>query len=75
MNPEYDNKSILEKIDIRMKTIQMQMEYNIHMNAPESVLANIIHVSKFWALMNEVDRDYIQDARHFVENKKRWEIK
>jgi len=75
MNPEYDNKSILEKIDIRMKTIQMQMESNIHLNAPESVLANIIHVSKFWARMNEEDRDYIQAARHYVENKKRWEIK
>jgi DNA-binding phage protein len=55
-----------------MKTIQIQMEANIHMNAAESVLANIIHVSKFWAVLNEDDRDYIQAARHHVEQKKRW---
>ena len=74
MNSKYDKKTILEKIEIRMKTIQMQMEANIHLNAPESVMENIIHVSKFWVLMNDEDRDYIQAARYYVQNRKRWEI-
>lgn len=69
-----ENTDLSEIIEIRMKTIQMQMEANIHMNSPESVMTNILSMNEFWLFLNDEDKDYIKAAKEFVQNKKYWSV-
>lgn len=74
MNSEYDNMSIRDKIKTRMDLLQVQMESGLHLTDPNTVLSNIINVSKFWSVLSEEDRDYLQVARDALEEKKKWQI-
>jgi len=66
--------SLGDKINSRMDKIQEQMEANIHLTDPDEVLNNIINVSKFWSILSEEDRDYLQAARDAIEEKIKWQI-
>lgn len=74
MDPEYDNMSIRDKIRSRIDLLQMQMEAGLHLSDPSIVLGNINNVSKFWAVLEEEDRDYLQVARDALEEKREWVI-
>jgi len=63
-----------DKIEDRMKILQMQMEANVHLNSPWSVLVNIENVSKFWSVLSEEDRDYIQAARTACDEGIKWDL-
>lgn len=67
-----NNTGIPEKIETRMKTLEMQLNANIHLSAKESVLATIYSITKFWSVLNEEDRDYIQCAQDAVESRRKW---
>jgi len=66
--------SLGDKINSRMDKIQEQMEANIHLTDPDEVLNNIVNVSKFWSILSEEDRDYLQAARDAIEEKIKWQI-
>lgn len=74
MNPEYDNLSIKDKIEARMDMLQMQMESNLHLTDPNTVKGNLLAVSKFWAVLTEEDKDYIQAAQHAIEDMTAWNV-
>ena len=59
-------------INKRMDILQTWMESNYHLNRPEVVLEHIETVSKFWSALSEEDREYIQCARHAIEEEMEW---
>ena len=49
-----------EKIKERMDVLQKMMENNIHLDDAQRVTRQIETVSKFWSVLSEEDRDYMQ---------------
>jgi len=66
--------SVTDKIKQRMDQLQKLMESNYHMDNPEEVYELTTSVSKFWSVLSEEDRDYIQAAQHAIEVKTKWKI-
>lgn len=60
------------KIKERMEKIQTDMETGYHLEDPEVVSANIMQVSKFWSILSEEDKDYIQAAKIAIRDKLEW---
>lgn len=63
-----------EKINQRMDILQMWMEKNYHLQRPEVVSEHIASVSKFWSVLSEEDRDYIQCSQHAIEEQTEWNV-
>tara|TARA_B100002019_G_scaffold62728_1_gene53771 strand:+ start:172 stop:375 length:204 start_codon:yes stop_codon:yes gene_type:complete len=66
--------TIKDKIKQRMDQLQEWMESNYHIENSEEVYALSTSVSKFWSVLSEEDRDYIQAAQHAIEDKVEWKI-
>ena len=62
------------KIDERMDQLQAYMEINTHLEKPILVSMHIDSVSKFWTVLSEEDRDYIQIAQCAVEEGAEWNV-
>ena len=63
-----------EKIKERMDVLQKMMESNIHLDDAERVTRQIQTISKFWSVLSEEDRDYIQGCQYAIEEKYEWKI-
>ena len=63
-----------EKIKERMDVLQKMMESNIHLDDAERVTRQIETISKFWSVLSEEDRDYIQGCQYAIEEKYEWKI-
>lgn len=63
---------ITVKIKERMDKLQKWMESNYHIDHPEEVYELTTSVSKFWSVLSEEDRDYIQTAQHAIDEKELW---
>ncbi len=63
-----------EKINQRMDILQNWMEKNYHLKRPEVVSSHIESVSKFWSVLSEEDRDYIQCSQHAIEEQSEWNV-
>ncbi len=61
-----------EKIKERMDVLQKMMENNIHLDDAQRVTRQIETVSKFWSILSEEDRDYIQGCQYAIEEKFEW---
>jgi len=61
-----------EKIKERMDVLQKMMENNIHIDDAQRVTRQIETVSKFWSILSEEDRDYIQGCQYAIEEKYKW---
>ena len=66
--------TITVKIKERMDQLQKFMESNYHIDNPQEVYELTTSVSKFWSMLSEEDRDYIQAAQHAIEDKTKWVI-
>jgi hypothetical protein len=64
--------SIREKIKTRMDHLQKCMEGQSHIDRPDYVRDVIDTVSKFWSVLGEEDRDYVQAAIFALEEKTQW---
>jgi uncharacterized protein YydD (DUF2326 family) len=64
--------SVKEKIKTRMDHLQQCMEGQAHIDRPDYVKDVIDTVSKFWSVLSEEDRDYVQAAIFALEEKKQW---
>jgi hypothetical protein len=64
--------TITAKIKQRMDKLQKWMESNHHIDHPNEVYELTTSVSKFWSVLSEEDRDYIQAAQHAIEDKTEW---
>lgn len=63
-----------EKIKERMDVLQKMMENNIHIDDAQRVTRQIETVSKFWSVLSEEDRDYIQGCQYAIEEKYEWKL-
>ena len=66
--------TITVKIKERMDKLQKWIESNYHLDNPDEVYELTTSVSKFWSVLSEEDRDYIQAAQHAIEDKLEWKI-
>ena len=64
--------TITVKIKERMDKLQKWMESNYHIDNPDEVYELTTSVSKFWSVLSEEDRDYIQAAQHAIDEKELW---
>tara|TARA_B100001287_G_scaffold178232_1_gene150290 strand:- start:361 stop:561 length:201 start_codon:yes stop_codon:yes gene_type:complete len=64
--------TITAKIKERMDKLQKWMESNHHIDNPDEVYELTKSVSKFWSVLSEEDKDYIQMAQHAIEDKELW---
>ena len=64
--------TIAIKIKERMDQLQKLMESNYHIDNPKEAHELTTSVSKFWSVLSEEDRDYIQAAQHAIEDKIKW---
>lgn len=61
-----------KKIELRLDEIEDLMNSNSHLANPEELDEKVSNVSKFWSVLSEEDRDFIQGVRWAVEEKVKW---
>ena len=64
--------NLREKIDNRMDQLQSWMESNYHLENAQEVYDHTLTISKFWSVMSEEDREYVQMAQNACEEKQVW---
>jgi hypothetical protein len=64
--------NLREKIDNRMDQLQSWMESNYHLENSQEVYDHTLTISKFWSVMSEEDREYVQMAQNACEEKQVW---
>jgi len=62
-------QNLKNKINERMDILQDWMEQDYHMKRPEVVYDHTLTISKFWSVLSEEDREYIQCAQDAIETK------
>lgn len=63
---------VREKIKFRMDVLQGWMETNYHLKHPTEVYQHTLSVSKFWSVMSEEDKDYLQCAQEAIIEGEKW---
>ena len=64
--------TLRKKIEERLDELQDLLDNNIHLEDRELVEELIQSISKFWSVLEEGDRDYLEAARYAVEWQKVW---
>ena len=62
-------QDLRKKINDRMDILQRWMEQDYHLKRPEVVYEHTLSVSKFWSVLSEEDRDYIQGVQFAIDTK------
>lgn len=65
--------NLKDKIQTRLDQIEMLMYSNYHLKNPDEVYNQTLNVSKFWSILSEEDRDFIQGVQDSIEEGWRWE--
>lgn len=66
---------IHEKIEQRFDFLQILLNRNEHLNSAEGVLAvltAIASIAKFWSILDDGQRDFINAARIAVKDQTEW---
>ncbi|WP_347852043.1 hypothetical protein [Planktomarina sp.] len=50
------------------------MESNQHLENEEAAYDLTLEVSKFWSVLDEADKDYIQMCQMAIEEQKEWNV-
>ena len=66
--------SLKDRINLRMDNLAIAMESNFHLENPTEVYAITLSVSKFWSVLSEEDREYIQCAQDAIEEGTYWNV-
>jgi hypothetical protein len=64
--------TIQKLIKERLDELQDLLDNNIHLEDSEQVEELIASVTKFWSVLEEGDRDYLEAAKYVCEFKKVW---
>jgi len=62
-------QNLKDKINQRMDILQDWMEQDYHLKRPEVVYDHTLSISKFWSVLSEEDKEYIQCAQDAIETK------
>ena len=57
-----------------MIKLQNWLESNHHLIKKEEVYELTLNISKFWSVLSEEDREYIQAARYAIDKGIEWRI-
>ena len=61
-----------KKIELRLDEIEDLMNANEHLKDPNTIEEKVSNVSKFWSVLSEEDRDFIEGVRWATEEKAVW---
>ena len=59
--------NLKQKIQTRLDQIEMLMYSNYHLKNPDEVYNQTLNVSKFWSILSEEDRDFIQAVQDSID--------
>jgi len=62
-------QDLRKKINQRMDVLQAWMEVDYHLRNPKVVYDHTLTISKFWSVLSEEDREYIQCVQDAIETK------
>jgi hypothetical protein len=62
-------QDLKKKINDRMDILQDWMEQDYHLKRPDVVYEHTLTVSKFWPVLSEEDKDYIQGVQFAIDTK------
>ena len=65
-------KDLKEKIQARLDQLEMLMYENYHLKNPEEVYNQTLHISKFWPILSEEDRDFVQAVQDSITEGWEW---
>jgi hypothetical protein len=65
-------KDLKEKIKNRLDQIEMLVRKDYHIQNPEEMMLQTLNVSKFWSVLSEEDRDFIQAVQSSIEEGWSW---
>ncbi len=57
-----------------MDILQDWMERNYHLKHSDKVYEHTLTISKFWSVLSEEDREYVQMAQMACEEKLEWKV-
>ncbi len=60
-------------IETRIKHLEMLMKGQAHLDRPEYTTSVIESITKFWSILDDAHREYIQCVSLVVEERTRWE--
>ena len=60
------------KINNRLDNLEILMCSQKHLSEPGVVVECIDSLTKFWSILSDEDKDYIECARFALENKSEW---
>lgn len=64
--------NLKSKINNRLDDLEKLMGDQKHLTNPDIVVECIDSITKFWSVLNDEDKDYIECARFALENKSEW---
>ena len=64
--------SIRQRIEDRLNLVEQMLISQKHLSDPAEVLDALATVSKFYSVLSEEQREFIQAARWAVEERKDW---
>jgi uncharacterized protein YydD (DUF2326 family) len=64
--------NLKEKIQARLDQLEMLMYENYHLKNPDEVYNQTLHISKFWSVLSEEDRDFVQGCQSSIEEGWEW---
>ena len=67
--------NVRDKIQTRLDTLEAHLKAGEHLRSAEGVIAvltTIASVSKFWRVMTDEDRDFVNAAKMAVEDELEW---
>lgn len=68
-----ERTNVRERIKSRLDHLELLMNGNAHIDRPEYTQSVIESITKFWSVLEESDRDYVQCALAALEDRLTWE--
>lgn len=66
--------TLRDRIEFRLDTLQSWMEKDFHLKNPTQTYALTLSISKFWSVLSEEDREYVQCAQDAIEEGRSWNV-
>jgi hypothetical protein len=60
------------KINLRLDELEDMMNSNQHLTEPELVSEKADSIGKFWSVLSDEDKDYVDGVRWAIEEKVVW---
>ena len=69
------NMELKKKVYGRLDELEAMMKAQEHLHNPTKVVNHIATITKFWSVLEEQDREYIDGCRFAIESNLTWDQK